>query len=494
MSEKKIDFDSLISFVRTNGLKVLVRGVLSLCVAVLLLVLYFAFAPRSERYAVEVQVTLESRNGVLYYPNGDRFGAHDIISAPVLDIVWKKYGLDAKKVKFEDFCQWFGVVGYDTERAKVDAEFQGKMSKRNITVIELTAVQKEYEDRLAALSCNRFLLSMAPKVMIDHETAAKMMNDIPEIWFGEYSRLKAPLIPSVAAGESVKSYLVHVQTDGSRVLELLDVLRSYLSGLFKTGDYIRNGLMKGRNAVVDGVDIGVYESQLAIFQAELMQMKYMILNNVDLREVEDYINARLEDMDCEQKLVEERLSAVSQALDSFGAEGVRAVGGQNAVGAKPGVSANANPVSIQVDSGFFSDFVALVRRNINIDFVIRYTDELAAYRKQLAEIASRRLYYDQIMKHQSAFTSNKADHRERSSKFLNELIALANNMLQTGDKIIAFRNRCYSIYRTSNQFYVIAAPVSYGKSFVLTPHCFVIGLLAVLALFNLWFLVCDWRT
>ena len=66
MNEKKIDFNSLISFVRTNGLKILVRGVLSLCVAVLLLVLYLAFAPRSERYAVEVQVMLESRAGRVY--------------------------------------------------------------------------------------------------------------------------------------------------------------------------------------------------------------------------------------------------------------------------------------------------------------------------------------------------------------------------------------------------------------------------------------------
>ena len=62
-------------------------------------------------------------NSVLYYPNGDRFGAHDIISAPVLNLVWKKYGFDKRGVKFEDFCQWFGIVNYDKERAKVDAEF-----------------------------------------------------------------------------------------------------------------------------------------------------------------------------------------------------------------------------------------------------------------------------------------------------------------------------------------------------------------------------------
>ena len=60
MSEKQIDVKYLVSFVRTNGLKFILRCGVSLCVAIALAALYVAFAPRSERYAIELQITLES--------------------------------------------------------------------------------------------------------------------------------------------------------------------------------------------------------------------------------------------------------------------------------------------------------------------------------------------------------------------------------------------------------------------------------------------------
>ena len=490
MSEKQIDIKNLVSFVRTNGLKFILRGGLSLCVVIALVALYVAFAPRSERYALELQITLESKNGAIYYPNGDTFSAHDIISAPVLNLVWKKYGLDAKGVEFKDFCSWFGIVSYDKERAKVDAEFKGKMTKRNITVTELTVVQKEYEERLAALSDNRFELSMRPETALDSETAAKMMNEIPEIWFAEYARLKAPLVPAVATGESVKSYLARVRTDGSRVLELLDGLRSYSGELAKTCTYIRNGLMKGRNAYVNGTDLGAYESQLAILKAEMMRMKYRVLLNGSSLELMDYINAQLEEIDCEQKLAEERIVAVSQALDAVGGERRHADAPKTAemLNGAPG----STPVTVQADTGFLADFATMVRRAANQDFVHKYAEELTEYRKQLADISARKLYYDQITNH---IKVNRDDRhaRERSDNVAKEISSLAEDLLRTGEKIVAFRDVCFSIYRTSNQFFGIASPAAYGKSFVLPLPRFLIGLLAVWALFNLALLVHDWR-
>ena len=492
MQGKQIDLAWLTSFVRANWLKFVLKGTLSLCAVGALLALYAAFAPRSERYTVEMQVTLEPSKGELVYPNGDTFGAHDIISAPVLNRVWKKYGLDAKKVKFEDFCRWFGIIGYDKKRAKVDAEFQGKMTKRNITVTELTALQNEYEERLAALSANRFVLSMRPEVALDRETAVKMMNDIPEIWFAEYARLKAPLVPSVASSESVRAYLTRVQADGSRVLELFDVLRCYVRDLLATCDYVRNRLLKGRNACVEGVDLGTYESQLDIFKTEMLRMKYKILTNVSSIEFEQYINVQLEDLACEQKKTEERIAAVSQTLDAFGGEGRRTAGTSAAEGGRQSGPAGVNPVTVQADSGFFADFAAMVRRDANQDFVRKYAEELTEYRKQLADISSRKLYYDQITKHIKASRADKAGG-DRTAEVLKEITALAEDLLQTGEKVVAFRDASASIYRTSDQFYAIATPAAYGKSFVLSLPRFLIGLLAIWALVNLACLARDWN-
>ena len=487
MSEAQIDFKGLISYVRTNGQRFILRGALSLCAIGALFVLYMAFAPRSERYAVEVQVTLESRNGVLYYPNGDKFGAHDIISAPVLNLVWKKYGVDKRGVKFEDFCRWFGIVNYDKERAKVDAEFQGKMTKRNITVTELTAVQKEYEERLASLSANRFMLSMRPEAALDRETAVKMMNDIPEVWFAEYSRLKAPLMPPIATADAIRAYMTRVKEDNSRAIEVIDILNTYWRELKGTCRYIRDGLMKGRNAQMDGVDLGVYESQLHVLRADILRVKNRILSSGSSTDFGVFVAARQEDIECERMAVEERIIAVQQSIDAL-SDGGRQGGRQSAA---KGTVSDGSPVTVQADAGFFADFAEMVRRSANQDQIGRYVDELTSFRKEMAEIKARELYYEQIKRHMER---NKAQNgvAVEFSKAKADLDVLINNILTVGERIVAFRDRSFSLYRTSDQFYVIAVSAAYGKSFVLSLPRFLIGLLAVWALFNLTFLVRDW--
>ena len=491
MNEKKIDFNSLISFVRTNGLKILVRGVLSLCVAVLLLVLYLAFAPRSERYAVEVQVMLESRAGRLYYPNYDNFGAHDIISSSVLNVVWKKYGLGAKGVNFEDFCQWFGIINYDEKRAKIDAEFQTKLSKRNITISELDSVQRDYEARLATLDAHKFLLSMSPTHVLDSETAVRMLNDIPKIWFAEYSKLKGPLMPALSSGDAVKTYLEQTTKDTSRILELFDFLRFYSTELNATCSYIRNGLMRGRNISLDGVDLGVHESQLKIFNFELTRMKYRILTTVISPGFEEYIDARLENMACEQKAIDERITAVKTALEAFGGNVNRDSNLKPEAERLRGASVTT-PVTVQADAGFFADFAAMVRRDTNQEFVRKYVEELTQYRRQLADLASRKLYYDQIIEHLKSNSKCK-EGQVRSDDMLKELASLDNGLLLEGEKIIVFRDRCFLIYRTSDQFFTIAKPASYGKGYVFSLFRFAVGILALWAIYNVFFIFCDWR-
>ena len=485
MSEAQIDFKRLVSFVRTNGLRLIVKGGLSMCALGAIFVLYVAFAPRSERYAVEVQVTLESRNDVLYYPNGDRFGAHDIISAPVLNLVWKKYGFDKKGVKFEDFCQWFGIVNYDKERTKVDAEFQGKMARRNITVAELVAVQKEYEERLASLSANRFMLSMRPEAAVDRETAAKIMNDIPEVWYTEYSRLKAPVMPPVSVADAVRFYLTRLKNDNLRSIELIDALNAYCKELTATCRYIRNSLMKGRNAQVEGVDLGVYESQMQMFKGDVLRVKNRILSSGPSADLETFVAARQEDIECERMVLDERIAAVQQAIDAL-SDGGRLGGGQSA--AKKGAVSDGSPVTVQADASFFADFAEMVRRSSNQEQIGRYVEELTSFRKEMAEIKAREVYYEQI-KHHMEKNKVRSGVVAEFSKAKADLDLLINNMLTVGERIVAFRDRCFSIYRTSDQFYVIAAPAAYGKSFVLSPPRFLIGLLAVWVLFNLAFLV-----
>ena len=484
--KENVQFDDILAFARKHGFGICLKGAVSLGVVVGALALYYAFAPRSESYKAEVQITLESRDGTQVYPNGDRFGFRDIISAPVMNRVWTKYGFDRKGVKFEDFCGWFSIVAYDKGRAKVDAEFQGKMSKRNITVTELTALQKEYEAKLAALASNRFALTVRPEALLDRDTAARLLADIPETWFSEYATIKAPQIPAVVSVDAIRSYVERSKTSGGRALELIDAIRKYLAELKATCAFVRGGIMRGRNARIDGVDLGAYESQLEVLSAEILRLKNRLLVGGSEADLGGYLAARQDDMECEKLELEERVRAVQQTLDLIG-EVKRGV-----AESKRGAAADASQLTLQADTGFFADFTAMVRRDANQELVQKYAQELTEFRKQQAELASRKLYYDQIERYMKANAAKTASGKA-SADAIAAIDGFTEQLIVLGAKIVAFRDGCLAIYRTSDQFYVIAEPAAYAKSFKFTLPRFALGLLALWFLYNLVGLVKLWN-
>lgn len=484
-----VKFGDIVSFVKGHFWEVALRSGVSLGIVIGILALYYAFAPRSESYKAEVQVTLESRDGVQVYPNGDRFGFRDIISAPVMNRVWTKYGFDRKGVKFEDFCGWFSIVAYDRERAKIDAEFQGKMSKRNITVTELTALQKDYETKLAALASNRFALTVRPEALLDRDTAVRLLADVPETWFAEYAVIKAPQIPAVVSVDAIRTYIERSKAGGGRALELIDTIRKYLAELKSTCTFIREDVMRGRNVRIDGMDLGTYESQLDVLSAEVLRLKNQMLKQGGEAELGDYISARQDELACESLELDERVVAVRQTLELIGEgrKGAVASGGD-----RPAPVAEPAPLALQADSGFFADFTSMVRRDANLELVKKYAQELTGLRAKQADLAARKLYYDQITKYLQANAAKAASGKTDAAIF-ETVDGYARELLEVGGKIVAFRDTCLTLYRTSDQFYVIAEPSAYAKSFKFTLPRFTLGLLALWFLYNLVGVVRLWN-
>lgn len=486
---EQIKFEEVVAFAKTNAWRIVLRGVISLAFVAGLLALYYAFAPRSESYKAEVHVTLESRDGTQVYPNGDPFGFRDIVSAPVMNRVWKKYGFDKKGVKFEDFCGWFSIVAYDKERAKIDAEFQGKMSKRNITVTELNALQKDYETKLAALASNRFALTVRPEDLLDRDTAARLLADVPETWFAEYAVIKAPQIPAVVSVDAIRTYIERSKAGGGRALELVDTIRKYLAELKATCTFIREEVMRGRNARIDGMDLGTYESQLDVLSVEVLRLKNQMLKQGGESDLGDYVSACQDELACESLELDERVIAVRQTLELIGEgrKGAAASGGD-----RPASSAEPAPLALQADSGFFADFTSMVRRDANQELVKKYAQELTELRTKQADLAARKLYYDQISKYVQANAAKAVSGKSISDVF-KTVDGFAGELLEVGCKIVAFRDQCLALYRTSDQFYVIAEPAAYAKSFKFTLPRFALGLLALWFLYNLVGLVKLWN-
>lgn len=481
-----VGFEDVAKFVRMNFRNIIIKGGVSGVVAVMIFALYFAVAPRSEDYRAEVQVTLEAQGETQVYPNGDPFGFHDIISAPVMNRVWRKYEFDKKGVPFENFCEWFSIVAYDKRRAQIDAEYQGKMSKRNITVTELTDLQKEYEAKLAALASNRFMLTMRPVAQLDHDTAARLLADIPEIWFAEYATIKAPQIPSVVSADAIRAYVERSKASGGRALELIDAIRKYLAELKETCSFIRTGLMRGRNARISGEDLGTYESQLEMLAAEILRFKNRLLMNSSEADLGGYLAARIDDMECAKLELGEQVRAVQQTLDLIG-EVKRGATEQKRGAAS---AADGSQLTLQADTGFFADFTAMVRRDANQALVQKYAQELTELRKKQAELAARKLYYDQIERYMKANAAKPASEKGDAFAMIE---GFTQQLLKIGEKIVAFRDGCLLLYRTSDQFYVISKPAAYARSFKISLSRFALGLLVLWFLYNLVGVVKLWN-
>lgn len=466
--KETIQVKDMTQFVAKHGVRIILRGLVSLATVACLLALYYAFAPREESYKAELLVTLESRDGAIIYPNGDLFSLHDIVSAPVLNRIWTKYEMNKKGVKFEDFTRWFSVVAYDKGRAKIDAEFHGKMSKRNVTVTELNALQKEYETKLASLASNRFTLEVRPGRLLTRDTAAKLLVDIPEAWYSEYVTLKAPTIPAVVATDAIKTYVSRTKTLGGRVLELMDVIHQYLDELKETCSFVRHRILRGRNVMIDGKDFGAYESELAIFASESLRLKNQLLATGSKADIGGYVAARQDDMACEQMELDERIKAVQQTLDAIGE--VKRPNGANST-----ITATDEPTSRATQQ-----------------MVQKYAQELTALREKMAVLAARKLYHQQI--EQYVKTNSNREKTDKEAQEITAAISVyTSQLLELGSKIVAFRDQCLKTYRTSDQFYVISTTPTYAKSFAITLPRVALGMLALFALVNFIGLVRLWN-
>lgn len=484
---KKVNIESILAFVKAQGWCVAVRGIVSLGVVITLLAVYYAFASRRESWRQEVAVTLVANGGECRYPNDRLFSSSDLLSAPVLNRVWTKHGLPGK-VKFEDFCMWFSIVSYDRDRPKIDAEYQAKMSKRNITVTELALLQREYEAKLAARAAdNRYAIAMCPSVSLTKDESVSLINDIPAEWFAVYSVLNAPTMPSIVRADVLAAYAKRLETGNGRSLELVDALRLYVREISATCDYVRHRLLRGRNVIVDGVDLGAYEARLDLAKSEILRLKNRLLVNGRPEDLENFVSSRLDDMKCETLAVEEKAEAVKQTIELLAEmTGVRRGGPAKEPMSEEGA------VTLQADASFFRDFTAMVRRDASQESVQKFATELSQYRKELAEIKARQLYYDQIGDYVKK-TRTRTDTKKFEAELVADVTAFTTELVDIGNKVTAFRDRCLLVYRTPDMFYALPSPVAYAKSFSFSVPRLAFGLLALWAFYNLICLVLAWN-
>ena len=464
----QVTSEQILSFIKQNWLRIICRGMISLAAVLFLVVIYYAAAPRRESYRSEVLITLQQKNGKPSYPNGEMFSAHDLISTPVLSEVWQRAG---KPGKFENFAQWFTFVSYNKERAIVDAKYAGLLAKRNISATELANLQTQYEEELRALDDHRYMLSMRPDALINKADAIKIMADIPQVWYEQYSLLNAKTIPQLMSQTDFEQLIKGMNECNACGVEYVDAISRYIKELKFTCQYLRESLLQGRNLIIGNEELGSFESQIKNFESDVLRLK-MALSRDNSESLRNYIQARMFELDCDKLAAEEQVNAVKSTLDMLAGTGQTAMNG------------GSEGTQVQADATFFKDFAAMVRQNANSTLVATYAKELTDLRKELAQIQSQQLYYKQLLDTTTTTTTTTIGEM---AKRLVDAVAVA------GGKLTNFRDQALREYRLQSQFYVVTDNPAYGKTFTFSLVRFAALLLAIWALYNLIGLVKLWN-
>ncbi|MBQ5987381.1 MAG: hypothetical protein IJL59_08940, partial [Clostridia bacterium] len=101
--------------------------------------------------------------------------------------------------------------------------------------------------------------------------------------------------------------------------------------------------MKGRNAQVDGMDLGAYESQMHMLKADIIRVKNRILTSGSATDFGSFVTARLEDIACERMAVED----AQKVLERTGVDAaLYAIAGQERTVRAFGEETHENAVSL----------------------------------------------------------------------------------------------------------------------------------------------------
>jgi len=472
-----ITMEQVNSFIAKTWLRILLRGVLSLCVVAVLIVLYMAFAPRTEGYKLELQVSLSEKNGVLVYENDKPFSTSDIVAAPLLRDLWNDYGFAKRGVKFDDFSSCFSIYNWNKERSAIDAELASKLAKRNVTVADIAAAQETYDKKIATLDKHSFAITYTAKgICSDRDATSRMLADLPMRWAMRARRVYAPTMPTLADAESVKAGLARFNNLPIAEFDTIDYLRQYCEQLCSTCSFART-LMKGNNLSIDGITVGKLTARIDLAKREIDCLFTTLL--ALQRKGKDALaltKGRRETLARDMMTVERQIVAVQTAI--------AALSPSPSVGDK----GRDSGLTLQADGNFLGQYADLIKRNVHAEELSKYIADRVRLEAELAALQNRDLSYAQI--EQAITNTTTITTTTTIDEMRNTTV---NSVLALGSDVERFREYVIDNSLLPGDFYKVQSPVFYAKSYRLSLLRFILGILALWSLYNLIGLLRAWN-
>ena len=472
-------FNDIFLFIKKHPKKLFMPAGISLIFVLLLIAISWCLLPRNSHYVQKITILLENRNNQQVYPSGKPFSNADCLSPLVLQQVYRDNHLETR-VPFEQFCRMFYVSNADFRLAAINALFSEKMNKKNISIVDMNRLEKEYREEIAKNGLGPLEISFSPDFAISESEAAKILNSIPQSWYAIYSKLEAQRFPQMETNASLQEFRRSIGQGGQLIL--LEKSRIFCEQLIQMCDQL-NEMLQGQNvSLPDGEYLGDIRKQLlSLKRYQIDVFLQYVLAHRELQGAYDqiFLKSRLKQLEYELVRMNNKYQGV---LDSM--QIISDTQPHNNVSDTKNKNSS---LTLQLDNGFFNSLVELIRHDATNEMRKTYAGKSLKYKETIAEMEAEKEYCLQMLemrKNESAVPIDKQTLISRE-KFQKNMQDMLNELEQLNTKVTQFRDLIVSQYLSSRQFYAVDSPVSFSSELCYPMKRISLGMLLLWLLGNL---------
>gem|GEM_PF-3060617 len=268
-AEDEIDLSELFERVWRRRLFIVAFVFIAVVLASGFFALNLAANPPEKRFSSVIQFSFPDAEKGLY-PGGQKFSYNDLVSAKVLETVYRQNQLRDKGVEFNDFIAALSINPFAENAEFIKKKYQSLLADKKLTRPEIEAMEKSFLEELNASQSRFVRLSYLESGLsgIDTVLAQKILQDIPKVW-SKYAIEELGVLDLKVVGSDFYQSQKVDRFEYLQTLEYLnnsaDVLVDVLDELVK--DEI-GGLVRNPGSGVTARDLQVQLLNLLSFEIE----------------------------------------------------------------------------------------------------------------------------------------------------------------------------------------------------------------------------------
>ncbi len=231
--------------------------------------LNLAANPPEKRFSSVVQFSFPNAEKGLY-PGGQKFSYNDLVSAKVLETVYRQNQLNDKNIAFNQFISALSINPFAENAEFIKKKYQSQLADKNLTRPEIEAMENSFLEELNASQSRFVRLSFLESSLtgIDSVLAQKILQDIPKVW-SKYAIEELGVLDLKVVGSD---FYQSQKVDRFEYLQTLEYLKNSAEVLVDVLDELVKdeigGLVRNPESGITARDLQVQLQNLLSFEIE----------------------------------------------------------------------------------------------------------------------------------------------------------------------------------------------------------------------------------